>query len=335
MKPICHRFFIFVLLMTNFTNAAEPPGGAGRARIPVILVTDIGTDIDDTWALAHVLRSPELDLKLVLTDSGDTRYRALVAAKFLQAAGRSDVPIGLGKPGTMGESEKNVAPWIVGYDLAKYPGKIHEDGIAAMIEVVAKATGPVTIIAVGPVPSLPLVLEKAPDLAAKCRFVGMYGSFDKGYGGGAPVAEANVKGDPAALRKTLAAPWRDVLLTPLDTCSFVKLDGANYHAIWSATGDPMLRALIEGYCVFAPRVTWMRCDFFAIRSTTLFDCVAVYLAYAENLVETETLVYEVTDDGFTRRSPNGPLKARVALRWKSPGLPAFEDHLAQRLLKRD
>ncbi len=35
--------------------------------IPVILDTDIGADIDDTWALAILLRSSELDLKLVTT----------------------------------------------------------------------------------------------------------------------------------------------------------------------------------------------------------------------------------------------------------------------------
>ena len=49
-------------------------------RIPVILDTDIGNDIDDTWALGQLLNSPELDLKLVLTSTGDTEYRARVAA---------------------------------------------------------------------------------------------------------------------------------------------------------------------------------------------------------------------------------------------------------------
>ena len=159
----------------------------------------------------------------------------------------------------------------------------------------------------------------------------MHGSFDKGYGGSLqPDAEANVKVDPAALRAVLAAPWRDILLTPLDTCGTVELAGANYHAIWSATHDRMLRALIENYCIFAPRVNWMRCDFFASRSTTLFDCVAVYLAYSEKLVEIETVDFNVTDDGFTRRAPAGPYRARVALRWKD--LAAFQEHLSRRLL---
>ena len=77
-------------------GAALAATSKGPGRLPVVLATDIGTDIDDTWALAMLLRSPELDLKLVLTETGDPRYRAAVAAKFLEAAGRSDVPIGLG-----------------------------------------------------------------------------------------------------------------------------------------------------------------------------------------------------------------------------------------------
>ena len=303
------------------------------ARIPVILDADIGTDIDDTWALAQVLRSPELDLKMVLTATGDTRYRAALTAKLLEVAGRSDIPVGIGQnQGPMGEDRRNMTPWLVGYDLSKYPGKVHEDGIGALIELVMHSAEPVTIIAIGPVPNLALALQREPRIAGKCRFVGMHGSFGVGYGGSAtPAAEYNVQNNPAALRAVLAAPWRDILLTPLDTCGTVQLTGENYHAIWSATGDPLLRAVIENYCIFAPRVNWMRCDFFAIRSTTLFDCVAVYLAGSEDLVETETVSFQVTDDGFTRRTATGPLKARVALRWKN--LQAFEDHLSRLLRK--
>lgn len=304
---------------------------AGPQRTSLILVTDIGTDIDDTWALALALRSPELDLRLVLTDPPDTQYRAAVAAKFLQASGRGDVPIGIGdNNGPQGDALKTLTPWIAGYELAKYPGGVLQDGIGALIDAVEKAPGPVTIVAIGPAPSLAEALARAPGIARKCRFVGMYGSFDVGYGGGPPSAETNVRVAPAALRTILAAPWRDILLTPLDTCGSVGLSGERYHAIWAATGDPMLRALVESYCIFAPRQTWMTCDFFATRSTTLFDCVAVYLAYSEDLVETETVAFDVTDDGFTRRSAAGPFRARVALRWKNRD--GFEAQLAGRLL---
>jgi inosine-uridine nucleoside N-ribohydrolase len=313
-------------LLLPLAGAAGPP-----APKPVIIVTDIGTDIDDSWALALALRSPELDLKLVLTDPPDTRYRAQVVAKLLEAAGRGDVPIGIGDShGPTADDNKTLTPWTAGYDLGKYPGRVLEDGVAALIDVIEKSPGPLTIVAIGPVPSLALALKRAPGIAAKCRFVGMYGSFDAGYDGGPPAAEFNVKVDPVGLRAVLAAPWRDVLLTPLDTCGLVSLRGERYHAIWCATGDPLLRALVASYCVFAPRQNWMNCDFFTTRSTTLFDCVAVYLACSEDLVETETIAFEITDDGFTRRSANGPLKARVALRWKNRD--GFEAQLAGRLL---
>lgn len=320
--------FIGLLAPLGAVEAAGSP-----LRTPVILITDIGTDIDDTWALALALRSPELDLKLVLADPADTPYRAAVAAKFLEAAGRTDVAVGIGDNRQVGGDQlKTLEPWIAGYDIGKYPGRVYADGVAGLIEVVNRSARPVTLVEIGPAHSLALALRRDPGIASKCRLVGMYGSFDVGYGGGPVVAETNVRVSPAELRTVLAAPWRDLLLTPLDTCGSVNLSGERYHAIWSATGDPMLRALIESYCIFAPRENWMTCDYFATRSSTLFDCVAVYLAYGEKFVETETIEFGVTDDGYTRRAAGGPFKARVALRWKN--LEGFEEQLSSRLLGR-
>ena len=56
----------------------------------------------------------------------------------------------------------------------------------------------------------------------------------------------------------------------------------------------------------------------------------MYLSYSEELVDIETVAFDVTPDGYTRRSPNGPFKARVALRWKNRD--GFEAQLAGRLL---
>ena len=52
-----------------------------KRPIPVILDTDIGDDIDDTWALAMLLKSPELDLKLVVSDTADTVHRAKIVGE--------------------------------------------------------------------------------------------------------------------------------------------------------------------------------------------------------------------------------------------------------------
>src|SRR5262245_26985702 len=91
--------------------AAELAAAAPR-RIPVILDTDIGDDIDDTWALVLALKSPDLDLKLVVTDYGNTEQRARLVARVLELAGRTDIPIGIGskendEPGPQAEWVKD------------------------------------------------------------------------------------------------------------------------------------------------------------------------------------------------------------------------------------
>ena len=301
--------------------------------IPTVLSTDIAGDIDDTWALAHLLRSPELDLRLVLTETGESRYRGAVTAKFLEVAGRTDVTVALGlDSGVMADADRHQGPWVKDYDLQRYPGSVKTDGVQALIDLLDEAEGEVVVIAIGPAPSLAEVVKRRPDLAKKCRLYGMHGSFDVGYGGAAkPDAEYNVKADVPSFRALLAAPWKHLALTPLDTCGLVILDGANYHRVWSATSDPIANAVIENYCLWAPRVPWMTCDFFTTKSSVLFDNVAVYMAYANELLEYETIRFRVTDDGFTVRDEEGPFTAEVAIRWRD--LPGFYDHLTERLVQ--
>jgi purine nucleosidase len=47
--------------------AATPRRAALTAPLPVLLTTDCGVEIDDQWALAHILLSPELQLHAVVT----------------------------------------------------------------------------------------------------------------------------------------------------------------------------------------------------------------------------------------------------------------------------
>jgi inosine-uridine nucleoside N-ribohydrolase len=299
--------------------------------IPVILDTDIGSDIDDTWALALLLRCPELDLKLVLTETLDTVYRARVTAKLLEVAGRTDVQIGIGIPGETGVNEFQ-APWVADYELTQYPGVVHQDGVQAMIDLIRTADEPVTIIGIGPAPNLLHALTIAPDIAVKCRFVGMFGSVDRGYGdGSAPIAETNVREHVAAARAIFAAPWQEIIITPLDTCDQANLRDEHYRLVL-ASDDPLVQAVVENYRIWADLVTWMTVDFFHERSSTLFDTVAVYLAYSQAFVNIEPLRLRVTDDGRTVRDGSGDLLS-VALSWRD--LNAFHDHLVKRLLGSD
>ena len=132
------------------------------SRIPIILDTDIGTDIDDTWALAMLLGCPELDPRLIVTVEGDTVHRAHLVAKFLQTAGRTDIPIGIGL-GHHGTDNRYQAPWLEGYDVAAYPGVIRDDGVRAMVDLIMSSAEPVTIVSIGiasnPLSSIAVIMD--------------------------------------------------------------------------------------------------------------------------------------------------------------------------------
>jgi len=68
-----------------------------RRPVPVVLDTDIGTDVDDALALTLALASPELELLGVTVVDGDVELRARMASRLLGMAGRSDIPVVIGE----------------------------------------------------------------------------------------------------------------------------------------------------------------------------------------------------------------------------------------------
>src|SRR5262245_66639300 len=84
-----------------FALAFRPGVAEGQAgeKIPIMLDCDIGTDIDETFAVALATISPELDLRGITTVSGDTRARALMVCRLLSAPWRGQVPVDIGPSG--------------------------------------------------------------------------------------------------------------------------------------------------------------------------------------------------------------------------------------------
>jgi inosine-uridine nucleoside N-ribohydrolase len=193
--------------------------------IPIIFDTDIGSDIDDTWALGLLLRCPELDIKLITTDRGRPQYRAKLCCQILEASGRQELPVGLGTEWQGNTGSTNQGPCAQGYDLAAFPGEIIADGVQAIIDTILASPEPVTVIAIGPLPTVAAALRRAPEIAANARFVGMHGSLRLGHKNDRDkvVAEANVINDAPACQQVFAANW-PVTITPVDTCGIVQLE---------------------------------------------------------------------------------------------------------------
>ena len=330
---------IFLLALTASASAANSKSRPGR-KIPVIFDTDICDDIDDTWALALLLQSPEFDVKLVVTAVGNTVSKAKTVAKFLEIAGRTDIPIGIGVQQSKGSHRQDA--WAKDYKLSSYPGTIYEDGVKALIDTVMNSRRRIRIIAVGPLPNIADALDREPRIAEKSQFVGMHGSVRLGYGGSKKIsAEYNVKASVKAAQKAFTAPW-PITITPLDTCGLVRLKGDKYQKVRNAN-NPMMRALMENYWVWQKqglrssnkdlseaelnKRTDQRVN---SSSSTLFDTVAIYLAMTSELVKMEKLGIKVDDEGYTRIDDSAKVM-RCATAWKDLG--AFEDYLVDRLTK--
>jgi len=294
-------------------------------KIPVILDTDIGIDIDDTWALAMLLKSPELDVRLVVSDTGDTRYRAKIIAKMLEIARRTDVPIGIGIP--LERQPTPQAAWVEGYDLSRYPGTVCEDGVGAIVDTIMGSPEPVTLISIGPVPNIAAALAREPCIAQRARYVGMQGSIRRGeHGSAEPCVEYNVVKFAHAAQAVFAAGW-EMTITPLDTCGLVRLRGEKYRAVRDCR-DPLVRALVENYSLWAREFLDAKGLDVGTQSSILFDTVAIYLAFAEEFLVMERLPIRVTDDGYTVIDERAKV-INCATAWKD--LSAFEDLLVQRL----
>ncbi len=329
--------FLPLALAAILISASVAYGAA--APKPVILDTDICDDIDDTWAIAVLLQSPELDCKLITTAVRDTEAKARVVAKFLDRVGRTEIPVGIGikQPG---DSWRQTG-WAKDYSLSSYPGRVCQDGVQAIIDTIMNAPDRVTLIATGPLPNIAEALRREPRIAEKADFVGMHGSVYVGYSGKSkPDAEYNVAQDAKAAQKVFTAAW-PMTITPLDTCGLVALDGDKYQKVLQRN-SAITRNLLENYRVWFKDGLRDRKDLdeagrdratdekLKKSSTILFDTVAIYLAIRTDLAQMKLLPIRITDDGFTRVE-EGAKMVNCAVKWND--LDGYESWLVERLTK--
>lgn len=293
--------------------AQTTTGTASISSHDIILDTDIGGDIDDTWALGMALNCPEIALRLVTTATADTTYRARIAAKFLHRAGRHDIPLGIGIPAPSDGPREAQKAWIADYPLADYPGKIQADGVQAMIDMIMGVAVPIKLVTIGPLTNIAEALRREPAIAPRADFVGMLGSIRRNFEGrDGAIAEWNVVQDIEAAQQVFAAGWHSMTITPLDTCGSVALKGHRHRLIVESRRIvPLL--IMENYRVWDCH-HGRPAGHADQESSILFDTVAVHLAYSRQFLKFEDMRLKVTDEGFTRPDPTGR-PVSVALDW--------------------
>jgi inosine-uridine nucleoside N-ribohydrolase len=316
------RFSLWLALLGFAVLAVVPGRGLGQAAAApktaeqpqlVILDTDIGDDIDDAFALALALRSPELKLLGVTTAYGDTELRARLVDRYLAAVGRKDIPVSAG----VQTPHDNV------FTQAAYarqePERKPADGVAFLLRQIRAHPGEITLIAIGPLVNVQAAIERDPATFRQLkRVVLMGGSVYRGYDGSngerrPPDAEWNINRDPAGA-KALLASGVPVFMMPLDSTQ-IHLEAAEREKIF-AHGSPLTDQLTLLYH------QWMAGTENHWPAPTLYDPVAVAYAIRPELCPVKPLHLEVDEKGFTRPGAGAP-NAQVCLKSDEKGFLQF------------
>jgi inosine-uridine nucleoside N-ribohydrolase len=280
----CTHFCATLAVLVVATACAAQP-----APIRVILDTDIGTDIDDAWALGFAMSSPEFELLAVTISDGNTPARARVACKLLHTANRDDVPVAVGRPTSPPESIDYQFTWADDF-TAKRP--VTQSAAQLIVDTARRFPNEVTLIAVGPLQNVADALRLEPRLPQLLkRVVLMSGSIRSSSWNPAPVAEWNVLRAIADAQLVYAVGF-PLTTVPLDSTSYVQLKEEERERL-RTRASPLTRALEALYRLWLDNPS---------RRMTLHDQLAVAETARprEFFGRCDILRLRVDDQGFTR-----------------------------------
>lgn len=267
--------FLSVLFLSSLLVAA-----ADRQKI--IFDSDLAGDIDDAFAMAMILASPEFEVLGMVMDYGNTPERARVACRMLYETGREDIPVVVGRKTT--EEYSTQFNWGKGFDKVR---PIEQSAADFIIEQLRRYPGEVVLITVGPVPNMLDIVRKDPEALKLAKHIySMFGSFYMGYDGGpVPDPEWNVMADVEASKAFTSSGVR-ITYAGLDVTTFVKWNEERRLRLLMRQ-SPLTNALTGLYTL------WGR------QTPTLFDCVAVGMVLWPDLFRTRPAHVRVIEGGYT------------------------------------
>jgi inosine-uridine nucleoside N-ribohydrolase len=287
----------FLILFGAFAHAQLAPSTAPEK---IIIDTDIGDDVDDAFAVALALRSPELEILGITTAFGDTETRAELLDRMLGEVGRQDIPVAAGAP-THASNVFTQRRYAEGGHFARAS---HPQAVDFILQQIRRYPGQITLIAIGPLMNVGALIDKDPEIFRKLRrVVLMGGSVYRGYGdvgyfpSHGPQAEWNILNDIPSAQK-LFASGVPLYVMPLDSTQ-VKLDEVK-RGILFRSGTPLTDALTLLYHQWGQE------------TPTLFDVMTVAYILDPKICPSQAMRIRIDDKGFTRAEP-GTANAQVCL----------------------
>ncbi len=175
----------------------------------VILDTDIGTDVDDLFALAFLVGSPELELCGVTVVHGDVGLRASIVLKLFDAAGVAGIPVALGAAEPMQYGVSVYWTGQEGHGLELEPPEPSRldprPAVSFILEQIGAAPGAVGLITIGPMTDAGILARDHPHALRSLQSVTVMGGSYHPPGARPVTPEHNFRCDPEAASRALAA----------------------------------------------------------------------------------------------------------------------------------
>ncbi|XP_064395303.1 pyrimidine-specific ribonucleoside hydrolase RihA-like [Halichondria panicea] len=321
------RSAVMILLIAEVFQCQFCLTQSQASKRPVIIDTDIGSFIDDSFAIVYAAQSEELDIKLIVTCTQDTTARAKVIAKLMKLLGRDDVPIGIGIKNS-NNTHQSLIGWGAEEDLSTYKGGVFPDGVSKMAEVIKSSGEIVEIIAIGPMTNFPSLIQRYPEVVPRARIKAMAGSIYIGYNGSKPPSvEYNIFMCPWCMQVLLAANWNKITLTPLDTCWNVALDGGQIKQmlLGDSKAATALASTLTYFCLVE------NCNL-KDETPILFDVTGTLISMPEvgmQYMNYTTLNLTVNSAGYTVIDDTKGKEIFVYVTWKQSGERQFTDMIAK------
>ncbi|MGG6896195.1 nucleoside hydrolase [Rhizobium sp. BR 315] len=185
--------------------------------MPIKVIVDTDTGVDDAMGCALALRSPELDVLAFTSVFGNVSVELTTenTAYLMEVFGRPDIPLAKGA-GRALVGTPNYSPFVhgddgvgnAGFDKAKTVKPVQQSAAELTVELGRKHPGEITYIALGPLTNLALALAIDPDLPKYLPRVVWMGGAAFVPGNVTPVAEADAWHDPEGAQMVLQqAGW--------------------------------------------------------------------------------------------------------------------------------
>ena len=252
--------------------------------IPILLDTDIGTDVDDAFALVMAVKESRLDLLGVTTVYCDVDLRARMARKILNILKRSQIPVAAGSSTPLYDGKGSYWGGWEGkrlLDKNEVVSYLEQGAVGFMRDSILASYQDVTLVGIGPLTNIAILIRDHPEVRPQIgEIICMAGTLKPGD------EEWNVQCDPEAAKIIFTSG----LPLTLGTRHFVNqpLLRQQDRKLLAESEEPINQVLVGLFDEFLSHKTR--------NYSPMYDPVTLSMAFTNAYLPSETQHFTIRDD---------------------------------------